>query len=135
VAEVLLRGREPVAPTPRDGSAPALPAWPWAPAALAFDGDGAVLLATDRGPRPGQLPEMLFRVPVEGPDRGRPSFILAAPVGAAMGGAALVPDGTLLAAVAHPGATAGASWDAPATRWPSLRPEEPSRSTVVTLAR
>jgi secreted PhoX family phosphatase len=135
VAEVLVQGREAVAPPSRDGAVPALPAWPWAPAALSFDGDGALLLATDRGQRPGPMPEMLFRVPVEGGDRGRPAFVLAAPVGAAMGGAALVPDGALLAAVAHPGNTPGATWEAPATRWPTLRPEEPPRSTVVTLAR
>ena len=54
---------------------------------------------------------------------------------AALGGAAVAPDGTLLAAIAHPGAAPGARWDQPATRWPNMRADEPPRSTVVTLAR
>jgi hypothetical protein len=45
------------------------------------------------------------------------------------------PDGTLLAAIAHPGATPGASFAQPASRWPNMRADEPPRSTVVTLAR
>ncbi|MBR0670860.1 phosphatase, partial [Roseomonas soli] len=117
------------------GQASAAPAWPWAPAALGFDTDGALLVGTDRGARPGALPEALYRVPVEGAGRGQPEFVLGAPVGAALGGAGVAPDGTVLAAVAHPGATPGARWDAPATRWPNMRPEEPPRSTVVTLTR
>lgn len=135
-AETLLAGREAPAQPPRRGAAPAAaPAWPWAPAGIGFDGDGALLVATDRGSRPGALPEALYRVPTEGPDRGQPAFLYGAPVGAAMGGAAAAADGTVFAAVAHPGAAPGASWDAPATRWPNMRPDEPPRSTIVTLVR
>ena len=134
VAETLIDGIAVAMPDPRAAPAP-VPAWPWAPAALGFDRDGAVLLGTDRGATPGPLPEALYRVPVEGPGRGRAALMLAAPVGAALGGALPAPDGTLLAAIAHPGATPGASWAQPATRWPNMRPDEPPRSTVVTLAR
>ena len=133
VAEVLLEGREaPVQPAPRNGGAAPVAAWPWAPAALGFERDGALLVGTDRGARPGALPEALYRIPAEG---GAPALVLAAPVGAALGGAAVAPDGTLLAAIAHPGAAPGARWDQPATRWPNMRADEPPRSTVVTLAR
>ena len=136
IAEVILTGREAPAQPARRGEAPAaVPAWPWAPASLGFDRDGALLVGTDRGTRPGALPEAFYRVPVAGSGRGQPSLLLAAPVGAAAAGAAVAPDGTLLAAVAHPGATPGATWAAPATRWPNLRPDEPPRSTVVTLSR
>ncbi|WP_170979123.1 alkaline phosphatase PhoX [Roseomonas sp. HF4] len=135
-AETLLVGREAPAEAPRRGAAPAAaPAWPWAPAALGFDGEGALLLATDRGARPGALPEALYRVPTEGPDRGQPGFLYGAPVGAAMGGAAAAADGTVFAAVAHPGAAPGAAWAQPATRWPNMRPDEPPRSTIVMLSR
>ncbi|BDG71528.1 PhoX family protein [Roseomonas fluvialis] len=134
VAETLIDGIAVAMPDPRAPAAP-VPAWPWAPATLGFDRDGSVLLGTDRGAVPGPLPEALFRVPVEGADRGRAALVLAAPVGAAIGGALPAPDGTLLAAIAHPGAAPGASFAQPATRWPNLRPGEPPRSTVVTLAR
>lgn len=134
VAELLLQGRE-APPAGRRREAQAAPAWPWAPAAIGFDRDGALLVGTDRGTRPGVLPEALYRVPVEGAGRGQPEFVLGAPVGAALGGAGAAPDGTVLAAIAHPGAAPGAGWDAPATRWPNMQPGEPPRSTVVTLTR
>ncbi|GGJ29696.1 alkaline phosphatase PhoX [Neoroseomonas lacus] len=136
IAEVILNGREaPLQPTRRGEAVAAVPAWPWAPASLGFDGDGAVLLGTDRGDRPGALPEAFYRVPVVGADRGQPSLLLATPVGAAASGVAVAADGTIIAAVAHPGAAPGATWATPATRWPGLRADEPPRSTVVTLAR
>jgi secreted PhoX family phosphatase len=81
------------------------------------------------------LPEALYRVPVDGADRGRAAFLLAAPVGGALGGAAAAPDGSILAAIAHPGAASGASFEQPATRWPQLDPRLPPRSSIVTLVR
>jgi secreted PhoX family phosphatase len=136
IAERLLDGREAPLPADQRGQAPpSAPAWPWAPASLGFDRDGAVLVGTDRGARPGVLPEALYRVPVSGADRGQAALLLATPVGAAAAGAAVTADGTVVAAVAHPGAAPGATWAAPATRWPNLRPDEPPRSMVVTLAR
>lgn len=136
IAEVVLQGREVPLQPARRGEAPApAPAWPWAPASLGFDSDGALLVGTDRGARPGALPEALYRVPLSGPARGQPTLLLATPVGAAAAGAAVAADGTLVAAVAHPGAAPGATWQNPATRWPNLRPDEPPRSMVVTLTR
>ncbi|MBW6396541.1 DUF839 domain-containing protein [Roseomonas sp. HJA6] len=137
IAETLLQGREaPAQPPARRGEAPTpVPAWPWAPASLAFDGAGALLVGTDRGARPGALPEAFYRVPTEGADRGQPSLLMAVPVGAAASGAAVTADGTLLAAVAHPGATPGANWANPATRWPAFRADEPPRSTIMLLGR
>jgi secreted PhoX family phosphatase len=134
VAETLIDGIAVAMPTERGAPAP-VPAWPWAPAALGFDRDGALLLGTDRGATPGPLPEALYRVPVDGAERGRAQVLLAAPVGAALGGAVAAADGALLAAIAHPGAAPGANFAQPATRWPTMRADEPPRSTVVTLAR
>ncbi len=134
VAETLIDGIAVAMPDPRAPAA-AVPAWPWAPATLGFDAGGAVLIGTDRGATPGPLPEAMYRVPVEGADRGRAAFLLAAPVGGAIGGAAAAPDGSILAAIAHPGAAPGASFDQPATRWPQLDPRLPPRSSVVTLER
>ncbi len=133
IAQVLVEGRAAPPPAGRGRQAP-VQAWPWAPAALGFEREGALLVGTDRGARPGLLPEALYRVPVEGAARGQPALLLGAPVGAALGGAAAAPDGTVLAAIAHPGATPDASWDRPATRWPDVIAGQPPRSTIVTLA-
>jgi hypothetical protein len=135
VAETLIDGIALALEARRGGPPPSAPAWPWAPSALGFDAAGALLLGTDRRGAPGPLPEALYSVAVDGADRGRAALVLAAPAGAALGGAAAAPDGALLAAVAHPGAAPGATFAQPATRWPNLRPGEPPRSTVVTLAR
>lgn len=133
VAMTLIEGREPPAVPDRRAEAAAAPApWPSAAAGLAFDATGGLLIATDRGRRAGTLPEALYRIAPEG---GAPELLYAAPAGAALGGAAVADDGTILAAVAHPGATPGATWDNPGTRWPTLRPGMPPRSTVITLAR
>jgi secreted PhoX family phosphatase len=60
--------------------------------------------------------------------------VYAPPIGAVMGGAAQSPDGQLVfTAVRHPGATPTASFDNPATRWPTLRPDMPPQSTVIGL--
>lgn len=131
--QVLLVGREaPARPVQRGEAPAAAPAWPWAPAVLALDAGGALLVGTDRGGRPGALPEALYRLPARG---GAPDLVMAMPAGAAVGGAAVAPDGTVFAAVARPGATPGARWDSPGTRWPNMRPDEPPRSAIVTLAR
>ncbi len=136
IAESILEGREAPVPPVRRGEAPAaVPAWPWAMSSVGFDRDGGLLVGTNRGTRPGALPEALYRMPVSGGDRGQPTLLMALPVGAVSGGAAVAADGALFAAVAHPGAAPGASWAAPATRWPNFRPDEPPRSTVVTLTR
>jgi len=133
VVEVLLEGREaPPRPAARGQAPAAVPAWPWAPAVLALEAGGALVIGTDRGGRPGALPEALYRLP---PGGGAPEFVMAMPAGAVVGGVAVAPDGTILAGVAHPGATPGARWESPGTRWPNMRPEEPPRSAVVTLAR
>jgi secreted PhoX family phosphatase len=136
VADLLLDGREaPLQPTRRGEPQAAVAAWPWAPASLGFDRDGALLVGTDRGQRPGALPEAFYRVGVEGAERGQPAALLAVPVGAAAAGAAVAPDGTIFAAAAHPGAVPGASWAAPATRWPGFDAQEPPRSAVLILSR
>jgi secreted PhoX family phosphatase len=57
-----------------------------------------------------------------------------APVGAAIGGAAFdTATRTVFGMVRHPGATPGATFDTPATRWPTLLPNMPPQSTVIGL--
>ena len=40
---------------------------------------------------------------------------------------------TAFGAVRHPGATPGASFDNPETRWPTLRPNMPPQTTIIGL--
>jgi secreted PhoX family phosphatase len=99
--------------------------WMSRPSSLALAADGAMWIGTDA-----------TGIAFAAPDMASVSRVYAPPVGALMGGAALTPDGAaLLSAVRHPGATPGASFDRPATRWPSLRPDMPPQTTIVTLTR
>ena len=52
-----------------------------------------------------------------------------------MGGVAQSPDGAVVfSAVRHPGDTADASFDHPATRWPTLLPDMPPQTTIIGLS-
>ncbi len=97
--------------------------WISRPANLVPDRDGGLWIASEGAGLAYAAPEIYTVTPRYLP-----------PVGAVMGGVALTPDGaTLLSAVRHPGATADASFDRPATRWPSLRANLPPQSTVIGL--
>ena len=62
------------------------------------------------------------------------SQVYRQPRGALIGGMALGPAGSpLFASVRHPGATADASFNNPATRWPTLRADMPPQTVVVAL--
>jgi len=135
IVENLMEGRLP--PRPRQGRETApIPAWPAAPASLAHDGAGNLLLGTAQPQRDSAMPDALYVLPLEGAARGEPSFAYAVPMGAALGGVAAVPGAaTWIAGVAHPGAGLGASFAAPRSRWPHFRDGEPPRGGVVALSR
>ncbi|WP_121253304.1 PhoX family protein [Nocardioides ferulae] len=84
---------------------------------VAFDEDGNLWISTDGnvlGSNDG-----IFRVPVEGPDRGKVQQFLTVPRGAEACGP-LIADGdrSLFVAVQHPGEIDGATFEAPASTWP-----------------
>jgi secreted PhoX family phosphatase len=65
---------------------------------------------------------------------GVPQAVYLAPLGAALGGAAFdAGTSTIFAAVRHPGATPSASYNFPATRWPTFQPGMPPQSTIIGL--
>ncbi len=104
---------------------PGADAQPWIsrPATLAVDGYGGLWIATDSS-----------GIAHAAADTYAMQRLYQPPRGSAMGGLAFTPDGRgVLTAVRHPGDTPGASFDRPGTRWPSLRPEMPPQSTVVSL--
>lgn len=135
IVESLIEGRLP--PRPRPGREPAtVPAWPAAPSSICLDGQGNLLLGTAQTARDGPLPDALYTLPMEGPARGQPSLAYITPLGAALGGVAMVPGAaTWVAGVAHPGAGMGAQFATPRSRWPHFRDGEPPRGGVVALTK
>ena len=84
---------------------------------VAFDSVGNLWVATD-GNALGSN-DGVFRVPVQGPDRGRVSQFLTVPVGAeACGPLVTDADRTLWCAVQHPGEVDGSTFASPASTWP-----------------
>jgi secreted PhoX family phosphatase len=78
----------------------------------------------------------LFIMQTAGPSPFLISTAYLAPIGAAIGGAAFDGvNGTVFAAVRHPGATPSASFSFPATRWPTLAPNMPPQTTLIGLVR
>lgn len=84
---------------------------------VAFDSVGNLWISTDGQPSAIKLDDGLFKVPVEGPERGRVQQFLAVPAGAETCGPVIHDrDGSVLVAVQHPGEDG--TWDAPQSRFP-----------------
>lgn len=112
------------------------PGGPEHPDTVTADGAGRVWIGTDRGGRVGPEPDMLLCCQTRGPRRGALFPLYGAPRAAAVGGAAVAPDGeALFAMVRTPGAEPGASWDRPGTLWPAFDSKAPPRSALVTFTR
>ncbi len=93
------------------------------PTTLRVAADGRIWIATSAS-----------GVVVTAPGFGPPREVYQPPLGAVMGGIAFSPDNkAVFTAVRHPGATPGASFDRPATRWPTLRHDMPPQTTIISL--
>lgn len=136
---LLFAAGDPRSPQARYGGAVPLPegaAFPENPDSVLVDRRGRAWIGTDQGPQVRRQAAGLFACDLDGLRRGLPVPAYGAPRAAAIGGAALTPDGEMLfAAVRHPGAEPGASFDRPATRWPQFEPGMPPRTTLVGLRR
>jgi hypothetical protein len=109
-------------------------AFPENPSTVAVDPGGRAWIGTDHGPRVRAQAAGLFVCDLEGPRRGLPMPAYGAPRAAAIGGAALTPDGEILfTAARHPGAEPGAGFERPSTRWPQFQPGIPPQSTLLSL--
>ena len=107
------------------------PAWLVAPAALGRDTAGRLWIGTDQQGAVSATADGLF---VAGAEGSGLAAVCLAPRGAAIGGA-VAADGALFAALRHPGAEPGASFEHPGTRWPGLKPDQPPRTALVALTR
>ena len=99
---------------------------------LGFDPSGRLWVVTDADTKLiGN--NGCFVVPTSGPDRGRLTQVLSAPVGAEVCGCEFTPDGkTLFLSIQHPGE--GGTVDAPASHWPDGG-GLPARSAVIAVSR
>lgn len=110
--------------------------WFRKPRTLNLDGLGQLWIGTDQHGDTSQTADGLFIMQTAGPSKYLTSTAYLAPVGAALGGMAFDPaSGTKFAVVRHPGATPQASFDAPATRWPTLARDMPPQTTIISLDR
>ncbi|HYH73665.1 MAG TPA: PhoX family phosphatase [Nocardioides sp.] len=88
---------------------------------VAFDSEGNLWVSTDGQPSAIKVSDGLFKVPVEGPERGRVQQFLAVPSGAETCGPVIRDrDGSIFVAVQHPGEDG--SWAAPQSRFPDFVP-------------
>jgi secreted PhoX family phosphatase len=121
---------------PTASNVPGSNAWFTKPRRLNLDPQGALWIGTDQGGIVSATADGVFIMQTAGPSIGMISLAYLAPIGAALGGVAFdKASGTSLAAVRHPGATPTASFQRPATRWPSLSPAMPPQTTIIGLHR
>lgn len=99
---------------------------------VGFDPSGRLWIVTDSD---GDVVanDGCFVVPTTGPNRGRLTQVMSAPVGAEVCGCEFTPDGkTLFLAIQHPGS--GGTVDSPVSHWPDGE-ELPARSAVIAVTR
>jgi hypothetical protein len=109
-------------------------AWLKNPRTLNLDPLGQLWIGTDQKGHVSDTADGLFIMQTNGPSPFRLSPAYLAPIGAAIGGAAFdMSTRTIFSVARHPGATPQASFDAPATRWPTLRPNMPPQTTMIGL--
>jgi secreted PhoX family phosphatase len=108
--------------------------WFRKPRTLNLDPAGQLWIGTDQNGAVSGTADGLFIMQTGGPSPFLISTAYLAPIGAAMGGAAFdAVSKTVFAPVRHPGATPSASFNFPATRWPSLQPNMPPQTTIIGL--
>jgi secreted PhoX family phosphatase len=114
--------------------APDSQAWLRKPRTLSLDGSNHLWIGTDQQGNTAQTADGFFILPVGNAGIGPLSAAYLAPTGAAAGGVAFDANShTGFAMVRHPGATPTASFNFPATRWPTLSPGMPPQSTLIGL--
>jgi len=119
------------ASTPFTQYTPGSGAWFKNPRTLNLDFAGNLWIGTDQRGEISDTADGLFVMRTGGASKYLVNAAYLAPVGAAIGGAAFdASRKTAFAMVRHPGATPAATFETPATRWPSLQPSMPPQSTL-----
>ena len=101
---------------------------------VAFDPKGRMFVATD-GANDFGIADGIYGVDTEGPARGLPKLLFAAPIGAECAGPCFTPDGTtLFVSVQHP-AEDSESLETVSTLWPDFKEGGLPRPAVVAIQR
>jgi len=109
--------------------------WFASPDNCALDSRGRLWVSTDGNDDTGSA-DGLWAIETDGRRRGSGRHFFRCPVGAELCGPRFTPDGeTLFLAVQHPGDGEGASFEAPATRWPDFIESMPPRPSVMVITR
>lgn len=109
--------------------------WFRKPRTLSLDALGQLWIGTDQRGDTSQTADGIYIMQTAGPSKYLTTTAYLAPVGAAIGGVAFdAATHVNFAVVRHPGATPGASFNAPATRWPTLAPGMPPQTTIIALS-
>ena len=109
--------------------------WLSAPDNIAFDREGRIWIATDGLPRFG-LADGAYVAETRGPRRALTRHFYRTPIGAELCGPEFNGDSSAyFAAVQHPGASEGSTFDNPSTRWPDFQPGVPPRPSVQVIVK
>ncbi len=101
-----------------------------------FDPMGRLWIATDGAESALETADGLWACDTDGEYRAVTRRFLRCPAGAELCSPHFTPDGkTLFASIQHPGASKGASYDAPSSRWPDFREDRPPRPSVIVIER
>ncbi|MDD2876480.1 MAG: DUF839 domain-containing protein [Acidiphilium sp.] len=131
---ILLGGNPNTDPSAR--YTPGSQAWLRSPYSLNFDASHRLYIGTDQGGAVTETADGLFVMNVSGYGRYALDMVYLAPIGGAIGAAGFGPQGRTLFTVArHPGATPNADFADPATRWPTVQPDMPPQTTLVSLTK
>lgn len=107
--------------------------WYGSPDNCAVDPSGRLWIATDGNERTGAA-NGVWAMETTGVGRGTGKAFFRAPAGAEVCGPRFTEDGgTLFVAVQHPGDGDGATYEAPATRWPDFEDGAPPRPSVLAI--
>ncbi|OSM01718.1 hypothetical protein MAIT1_01740 [Magnetofaba australis IT-1] len=112
--------------------------WMAAPDNCCFDKRGRLWITTDQGGSQAKRnhPDGVYGMDVDGPGRGLPKRLYAAPRDAELCGPCFTPDNaTLFVAVQHPSEHKKVAYENPTTRWPDFDPALPPRPAVVAIRR
>ncbi len=109
--------------------------WFASPDNCAIDPAGRLWVATDGAERAGTA-DGVWALDVAGEARGLGRMFFRAPIGAEVCGPKFSADGeTLFLGVQHPGDGDGATFEAPATRWPDFDDAAPPRPSVLAISK
>jgi len=107
--------------------------WFGSPDNCAVDPMGGLWIATDGNEGTGAA-DGLWAMDTDGQSRGTGRAFFRVPIGAELCGPRFTPDGqSLFVSVQHPGASDGATFENPATRWPDFKPSAPPRPAIVVI--